>query len=59
VFFLPLGTEGSIPDKRDLINSMIQLLTGQCMNSNEVKDVVKVRVTIMTTAVFVEDVQND
>jgi len=59
VFFLPLGTEGSIPDKRDLINSMIQLLTGQCMNSKEVKDGVKVRVTIMTTAVFVEDVQND
>ena len=54
-----MGTEGSIPDKRDLINSMIQLLTGQCMNSNEVKDVVKVRVTIMTTAVYVEDVQND
>ena len=43
VFFLPLGTEGSIPDKRDLINSMIQLLTGQCMNRNEVKDDVKVR----------------
>ena len=59
MFFLPLGTEGSIPDKRDLINSMIQLLTGQCMNSNEVKDGVKVRVTIITTAVFVEDVQND
>ena len=54
-----MGTEGSIPDKRDLINSMIQLLTGQCMNSNEVKDGVKVRVTIMTTAVFVEDVQNN